>query len=64
MRILKFNESNKFQEMKSILDDVNNILVELRDENISIHVKPSNDIKVKMASIQDGHFYINFEDSS
>ncbi len=33
MRILKFNESNKFQEMKSILDDVNNILVELRDEN-------------------------------
>ena len=51
MRILKFNESNKFQEMKSILDDVNNILVELRDENISIHVKPSNDIKVKMAWI-------------
>jgi hypothetical protein len=60
MRILKFNESNKFQEMKSIIDDVNNILVELRDENISIHVEPSNDIKVKMASIQDGHFYINF----
>lgn len=72
MRILKFNESNntriplksrganEFQEMKSIMDDVNNILVELKDEGISMIIEPSNDIKVKMASIQDGHFYITF----
>ena len=61
MRILKFNGSNKFQEMKSIIDDVNNILVELKDEGISMVIEPSNDIRVKMASIQDDHFYINFE---
>ncbi len=61
MRIMSFNESNKFQEMKSIIDDVNNILVELKDEGISMVIEPSNDIRVKMASIQDGHFYINFE---
>ena len=60
MRILKFNESNKFQEMKSIIDDVNNILVELKDEGISMIIEPSNDIRVKMASIQDKHFYIKF----
>lgn len=60
MRILKFNESNKFQEMRSIIDDVNNILVELKDEGISMTIEPSNDIRVKMASIRDGHFYINF----
>jgi hypothetical protein len=60
MRILKFNESNKFQKMKSIMDDLNNILVELKDEGISMIIEPSNDIRVKMASIQDGHFYIKF----
>ena len=60
MRILSFNESNKFQEMKSIIDDVNNILVELKDEGISMMIEPSNDIRVKMASIQDDHFYITF----
>lgn len=60
MRIMSFNESNKFQEMKSIIDDVNNILVELKDEGISMTIEPSNDIRVKMASIRDGHFYINF----
>jgi hypothetical protein len=60
MRIMSFNESNKFQEMKSIIDDVNNILVELKDEDISMIIEPSNDIRVKMASIQDKHFYINF----
>ena len=60
MRILKFNESNKFQEMKSIMDDVNNILVDLKDEGISMIIEPSNDIRVKMASIQDDHFYITF----
>jgi hypothetical protein len=57
---MSFNESNKFQEMKSIIEDVNNILIELIDEGISMTIEPSNDIKVKMASIQDGHFYINF----
>ena len=60
MRIMSFNESNKFQEMKSIIDDVNNILVELKDEGISMIIEPSNDIRVKMASIQDKHFYIKF----
>ena len=60
MRIMSFNESNKFQDMKSIIDDVNNILVELKDEGISMVIEPSNDIRVKMASIQDGHFYITF----
>ena len=60
MRIMSFNESNKFQEMKSIIDDVNNILVEIRDEGISLTIEPSNDIRVKMATIQDGHFYIHF----
>jgi hypothetical protein len=60
MRIMSFNESNKFQEMKSIIDDVNNILVELKDEGVSMIIEPSNDIRVKMASIRDGHFYINF----
>ena len=60
MRIMSFNESNKFQEMKSIIDDVNNILVELKDEGISMMIEPSNDIRVKMASIQDKHFYIKF----
>lgn len=60
MRILKFNESNKFQEMKSIIDDVNNILVDLKDEGISMIIEPSNDIKIKIASIQDGHFYVTF----
>jgi hypothetical protein len=57
---MSFNESNKFQEMKSIIDDVNNILVELKDEGISMSIEPSNDIRVKMASIRDGHFYIDF----
>jgi hypothetical protein len=57
---MSFNESNKFQEMKSIIDDVNNILVELKDEGISMIIEPSNDIRVKMASIQDKHFYIKF----
>ncbi len=60
MRILRFDESNKFQEMKSIMDDVNDILVELKDEGISMMIEPSNDIRVKMASIQDKHFYIKF----
>jgi hypothetical protein len=60
MRILKFNESNKFQEMKSIMNDIENILVELKDEGISMIIEPSNDIRVKMASIQDKHFYIKF----
>ena len=60
MRIMSFNESNKFQDMKSIIDDVNNILVELKDEGISMIIEPSNDIRVKMASIQDKHFYIKF----
>lgn len=60
MRIMNFNESNKFQEMKSIIDDIDNILVELKDEGISMTIEPSNDIRVKMASIQDGHFYIDF----
>lgn len=60
MRIMNFNESNKFQEMKSIMDDVHNILVELKDEGISMTIEPSNDIRVKMATIQDGHFYIKF----
>ena len=60
MRIMSFNESNKFQEMKSIIDDVNNILVELKDEGISMIIEPSNDIRVKIASIQDKHFYIKF----
>jgi len=60
MRIMSFNESNKFQEMKSIIDDVNNILVEVEDEGISMIIEPSNDIRVKMASIQDGHFFIDF----
>jgi hypothetical protein len=57
---MSFNESNKFQEMKSIIDDVNNILVELKDEGVSMIIEPSNDIRVKMASIRDSHFYINF----
>ena len=60
MRILKFNESNKFQEMKVILQDIKNICVELADENLIMDLEPSinNEIRIKMASIRNDMFYL------
>jgi len=65
MRIMNFNESNKFQEMKSILQDIKNICVELRDENLIMDLEPSltNEIRVKMATIRNDMFYLHFIDS-
>jgi hypothetical protein len=65
MRIMNFNESNKFQEMKSILQDIKNICVELQDEGLIMDLEPSinNEIRIKMATIRNGMFYLHFIDS-
>jgi len=65
MKIIKFNESNKFQEMKAILQDIKNICVELADENLIMDLEPSinNEIRIKMATIRDDMFYLHFIDS-
>jgi hypothetical protein len=63
--VSEYNESNKFQEMKSILQDIKSICVELADENLIMDLEPSiyNDIKIKMATIRDGMFSLHFIDS-
>lgn len=57
--LIKFNESSKFFEIKSLVDNLKDMLVELNDANISYQIEPSNEIKVKFVSLgMDGYFYV------
>lgn len=57
--LIKFNESSKFFEIKSLVDNLKDMLVELNDANISYQIEPSNEIKVKFVSLgKDGYFYV------
>jgi hypothetical protein len=57
--LIKFNESSKFFEIKSLVDNLKDMLVELNDANISYQIEPSNEIRVKFVSLgKDGYFYV------
>ena len=64
--LVKFNESEKFLKIKSLIEHIDYVLVELKDDNISYKIDPSNDIRVKLASLgKDGYFSLminNLED--
>lgn len=64
MRILKFNESNNYFRIKGIIDNLNGILVEFNDNDIKYRIEPSNDIRVKLVSLNqiDYHgFYLEIK---
>lgn len=57
--LIKFNESSKFFEIKSLVDNLKDMLVELNDANISYQIEPSSEIRVKFVSLgKDGYFYV------
>lgn len=62
MRLVKFNESDNFFRIKNILTDINNILVDFRDEEIKYRLFPDeNDlIKVKVLSLDQLPNYDDF----
>lgn len=51
MKLLKFNESENYFNYKTIMDNIDGMLVDLKDEGITMVVEPSNDIKIKMLSL-------------
>ena len=58
-KLISFNESEKYFKIKSLVENLPNILVELDDENITYQIDPTNDIRVKLASMgKDGYFSI------
>lgn len=62
--LLKFNESSKFEEVKNILNDLEGIMVELYDNHIDIDIEPSNEIRMKLVSLDELEyegFYITFK---
>ena len=56
MKLLKFNESENYFNYKTIMDNIDGMLVDLKDEGITMVVEPSNDIKIKMLSL--GTYYL------
>lgn len=47
-----FNESNRFFQMKDIIDDIRDIAAELEDIGFTVEIEPSNDIRIKIASLR------------
>lgn len=68
MRLVKFNESENFFRIKNILTDINNILVDFRDEEIKYRLFPNekDDIKIKVLSLNQlpnyDDFYLTISD--
>lgn len=52
MRYLKtYNESTAYDDMKNIIEDINNMCDDLRDDGFVIDMKPDNDIAIKMLGL-------------
>ena len=51
MKLLRFNESDSYFNAKSIVDTINDICLELKDENIHYRIEPSNDIRIKLLGL-------------
>lgn len=47
-----FNESNRFFQMKDIIDDIKDIAAELEDIGFTVEIEPSNEIRIKIASLR------------
>lgn len=58
-KIIRFDESEKFLKIKNLVENVEFMLVELKDDGIKVLMYPSNDIQVKFISLgKDGYFGI------
>lgn len=51
MKLLRFNESDSYFNAKSIIDTINDICLELKDEGITYRIEPSNDIRIKLLGL-------------
>lgn len=56
-----FSESNKFFQMKDIIDDIRDIAAELEDIGFMVKIEPSNDIRIKIASLRTNRTPFNIE---
>lgn len=45
------NESTAYDDMKNIIEDINNMCDDLRDDGFVIDIKPDNDIAIKMLGL-------------
>jgi hypothetical protein len=64
----KINESNHFLELKEMIEDIKDILIELEDNDIPYQIHPENDISLKKLSLsmrrlifKKEHFFIRIE---
>lgn len=69
----KINESNHFLELKEMIEDIKDILIELDDNDINYRIHPEDDIQIKLLSFSirdlistkiDFYILINFLDFS
>jgi hypothetical protein len=51
MKLLRFNESDSYFNAKSIIDTINDICLDLKDEGIIYRTEPSNDIRIKLLGL-------------
>jgi hypothetical protein len=47
----KINESNHFLELKEMIEDIKDILIELEDNDITYRIHPEDDIQIKKLSL-------------
>jgi hypothetical protein len=60
--LIEFNESSKFFEIKTLVKNLKDMLVEFSDMDISYRVEPSNEIRMKFISLgKDGYFFIEIK---
>ena len=50
--LVSYNESNKFLRVKNIIEDIKDICLEIQDKGFTFKIEPSNDIKMKVMSLQ------------
>jgi hypothetical protein len=61
--LIEFNESSKFFEIKSLIDNLKDMLVELNDAGIVYQIEPSNEIRIKFIALgKDGYFHLALKD--
>jgi hypothetical protein len=58
----KINESNHFLDLKEMIEDIKDILIELEDNDIPYKIYPDNDISLKKLSLSIRRLIFKKED--